>query len=299
MGPDKIPPRIIKEFAYEFAEPVLQIFNTSLSSGEVPAIWKDSNITPIPKVKQLQCEGDTRPIALTPVLSKVLEDFVVSWMIEDIGEYIDPNQFGSLKRSSTTFCLLDLVHNWLSEMDNPGCYIRACFQDFSKAFDRIDHNIVIKKLIDLGVRRSIISWICSFLSERRQCFRLGLSVSKWLPVGAGVPQGTKLSPILFVIMINDLKLASPCCSIKKYVDDITVWEVVLARDTSIMQTELDTSINPWTTQNNMVLNPKKCKDMIVRCCRHVEHSPQPLLLTIRPSRQWITTKFWESLFKTT
>ena len=98
-----------------------------------------------------------------PCPTKVLEEFVVSWMIKDIGEYIDPNQFGSLKGSSTTFCLLDLIHNWLSEMDNPGCYIRACFLDFSKAFDKIDHIIVIKKFIDLGVRRSITPWICSFV----------------------------------------------------------------------------------------------------------------------------------------
>ena len=84
----------------------------------------------------------------TPILSKVLEDFVVSWMIEDVGEHIDSRQFGSLKGSSTTYCLLDLIHNWLSELDNPGCYLRACFLDFSKAFDRIDHTIVIRKLID-------------------------------------------------------------------------------------------------------------------------------------------------------
>ena len=71
-------------------------------------------------------------------------------LIEDDGEHIDSRQFGSLKGSSTTYCLLDLIHNWLSELDNPGCYLRACFLDFSKAFDRIDHTIVIRKLIDLG-----------------------------------------------------------------------------------------------------------------------------------------------------
>ena len=78
MGPDSIPSRILKEFAYQLAEPVTSIFNTSLSSGLVPVLWKDFSIIPIPKAKQTQVESDTRPIALTPVLSKVLEDFVVS-----------------------------------------------------------------------------------------------------------------------------------------------------------------------------------------------------------------------------
>ena len=117
-------------------------------------------------IKQPQCESDTRPISLTPILSKVLDDFVISWMIEDVGEYIDTRQFGSLKGSSTTYCLLDLIHSWLSELENSGCYLRACFLDFSKAFDRINHTIVITELIDLGVRRSIIPWICSFLTDR-------------------------------------------------------------------------------------------------------------------------------------
>ena len=166
---------------------------------------------------------------LTPILSKVLEDFVVSWMIEDVGEHIDSRQYGSLKGSSTTYCLLDLIHNWLSELDNPGCYLRACFLDFSKAFDRIDHTIVIRKLIDLGVRRSIIPWICSFLTDRWQCVKVGQTFSNWLPV----------RPILFVILINDLKLASSRCSYWKYVDDITISEFAAARGVSILQSELD------------------------------------------------------------
>ena len=86
MGPDSIPPRIIKEFAYEMTEPVTKIFNTSLSTGEVPILWKCYHTHHTHSVvKQSLCDSDTRPISLTPILSKVLEDFVVSWMVEDVG----------------------------------------------------------------------------------------------------------------------------------------------------------------------------------------------------------------------
>ena len=248
-----------------------------MSSGLVPALSKDSSIIPIPKAKQVHLESDTRPIALTSVLSKVFEDFVVTWIIEDVGKQIDNRQFGSLKGTSTTYCLLDLVHNWLSKMDNPGHYLRASFLDFSKAFDRIDHNVVITKLINLGVRRSIIPWICSFLSNRRQCVNLGRSMSRWLPNNAGVPQGTKLGPILFAIMINDLKIASPRSSNWKYVDDVTISEIVPTREVSILQNELD-AISDWTNTNNMKLNPKNCKEMIVTFRRDIEHPPTSLVV---------------------
>ena len=155
--------------------------------------------------------------------------------------------------------------------------MRACFLDFSKAFDRIDHTIVIRKLIDLGVRRSIIPWICSFLTDRWQCVKLGQTASNWLPVRAGVPQWTKLGPILFVIMINDLKLASPRCSYWKYVDDITISEFAAARGVSILQSELD-NISTWAATNNMVLNPKKCKEMTLRFRKVVDHLPSALAI---------------------
>ena len=192
-GPDNIPGRLLKEFAHLFAEPVANIFNTSLSSGIVPNIWKDSHVTPIPKVKQPNDETDTRRISLTACLSKVLEDFMVRWMISDVRNNIDAQQFGTFKGSSTTYCLLDMLHTWLSHLDSTGYFLRICHLDFSKTFDRIGHNILIQKLIDIGVRRSLIPWIVSFLSGRRQCVKLGEAVSTWLAVKAGVPQRESVS----------------------------------------------------------------------------------------------------------
>ena len=261
-GPDNVPSRILKEFAFELAEPISIIFNESLQSGTVPAIWKDSNITPMPKTQSPTCEGDTRPISLTSSLSKILEDFVVSWMIDDIQDRIDPKQFGCLKGTSTTYCLLDMIHTWLSWLDTPGSHLRLCFLDFAIAFDRIGHNVLIVKLIDLGVRRSLIPWIINFLSNRRQRVKLGDTISNWLPVNAGVPQGTKLGPILFLVMINDLKVISHGTDIWKFVDDISASERLVRNGSSDIQSNLD-SVTSWPSQNFIKLNSMKCKEMRV------------------------------------
>jgi hypothetical protein len=93
-GPDAIPNRVIKDFAYELAEPVCNIFNIS---GVVPTMWKDAIITPVPKSQRVSSEDEIRPISLTPGLSKIFDDFVVKWMLDDIKHKIDPIQFGSLK----------------------------------------------------------------------------------------------------------------------------------------------------------------------------------------------------------
>ena len=151
-GPDNIPCRVLNKFAYELAATITTIFNVSLTNGIVPGMWKDSNITPIPKIKLATSEDDIRPISLTPCLSKTLEDFAMSGIVDHVRENIDLNQFGCLKGTSTTYCMLDMGHTWLSHVDPPGKHLGVCFLDFSKSFERIGYNVLITKLMDIGVR---------------------------------------------------------------------------------------------------------------------------------------------------
>ena len=183
-------------------------------------------------------------------------------MIDDIRNRIAPNQFGCLKGTSTAFCLLDMMHTWLSYPDSPNKHLRLCFLDFSKAFDRISHNVLIRKLVDLGVRRCLIPWIISFLSDRRQRVKIGEAFSDWLSVNAGVPQGTKLGPILFLIMINDLSIPTPETNLWKFVDDVSISECLTKNGGASIQSTLDT-VSSWASMNLMKLNANKCKELRV------------------------------------
>ncbi|PFX20958.1 Eukaryotic translation initiation factor 3 subunit I [Stylophora pistillata] len=156
-GPDNIPAHILREFAFKFADPVANLFNSSLAWGIVPDIWKDANITPVPKESVPRSLSDFWPISLTPCLSKVLEEFVACWVLEDIQSKIDPCQFGCLKGTSTTLCLMDMLHDWLSSLDTPGNTLCICMLDFIKAFDRINLNILMLKLINLGTGNKLLT----------------------------------------------------------------------------------------------------------------------------------------------
>ena len=129
-------------------------------------------------------------------------------MISDIGDKIDPRQFGCLKGASTSYCLLDMIETWLNFLDGHSRHLRICFLDFAKEFDRIRHNVAVTKLLDLGARRSLIPWIIRFLTNRRHRVKMPGFISDWLPSSAGVPQATKLGPVLFLVMINDLNSIS-------------------------------------------------------------------------------------------
>ena len=170
----------------------------------------------------------------------------------------------------------------------PNKHLRLRFLDFSKAFDRISHNVLIRKLVDLGVRRCLIPWIISFLSDRRQRVKLGEAFSDWLPVNAGVSQGTKLGPILFLIMINDLSIPIPETNLWKFVDDVSISECLTKNGGASIQSTLDT-VSSWASMNLMKLNAKKCKEL--RVCFFKATPQLPPESMDKYSKQFIRRRF--------
>ena len=134
--------------------------------------------------------------------------------------------------SSTVHALVAMLHDWykLTDDSTSGRYIRILLVDYTKAFDRIDPNIFVHKLIALDVSQTLIALICSFLTSRRQRVKIGKFTFSWLDIWGNVPQGTLLGVLLFLIMINDLRLELPTY---KFVDDTTVYEACTDQSTSI------------------------------------------------------------------
>ena len=261
-GPDEIPNWLLRDFASILANPITAIYNSSIREGYIPQIWKSADVSALPKKKPPRAiESDLRPISLTPILSKELEYFPSKWLWNLVKDKMDSNQYGGIPGSSPVHALVDLYHHWLEALDSrQRQYIRVLFLDYAKAFDHIDHNILLNKLASYGIPDFLLQWIRGFLTVRQQRVRMGQDLfSDWLHIHGGVPQGTRLGPILFVIMINDLKTI---CPTYKYVDDTTIYEVCKPNTTSNLQEAVDTALI-WSTENNMKLNPKKTHEMVI------------------------------------
>ena len=155
-----------------------------------------------------------------------------------------------------------MLHKQYIAMDAPDALLRICMSDFSKAFDRIDLNILLEKLYGMGIQPVLSNWIANFLTGREQRSRVGNHLSNWKKTSAGVPQGTKLGPLLFLIMVNDLTVSDDTV---KLVDDTTIWEIILKDQVSMSILLLQNTECPdWVSRINMKLNPNKAKE--IRVC---------------------------------
>ena len=260
--------------------PVSKIINASLKEQCLPHIWKLADVTPLPKRKPVRdLKKDLRPISLTACLSKVAEECVVSDYVKSaVLRVLDPNQYGAVPNSSTTQALIQMIHRWAQGTDGNGATVRATLYDYRKAFDLIDHDILVRKLTVLDIPKQIINWIIDFFSGRSQRIKLAKGCfSEWESVPSGVPQGTKLAPWLFLVLINDLEASSGMnAEMWKYVDDTTTSEVVIKGKASISQRIAD-HIMEWSSENRVQLNNDKCKELRITFSKQKQAFP-PIII---------------------
>ena len=262
VGPDFITARILKETRHAIAPLLYTIFSSSLLTGVVPRDWRSANVIPIYKNGNHQDPVNYRPISLTSIVSKLFEKIVAL----HITNHLEHNatlydlQHGFRRQRSCESQLLSLVHDLMVHSD---CNIQTdlILMDLSKAFDRVPHERLLYKLHWYGVRGHILDWIRAFLTDRTQQVVLDGATSTTVPVGSGVPQGSVLGPLLFIIYINDLPDYIKHCKVRLFADDCVLYRsVVNYNDTLLIQEDL-LSLQMWSHDWLMNFNVSKCHSM--------------------------------------
>lgn len=255
-GPDDIPAFIIRDCAYAFVYPLTIIFNLCLKTGVFPDRWKLSRVCPIFKKGDKLNVENYRPITIICNFAKVFEISLYDGIYNNIRGQISSYQHGFVKSRSTVTNLFS-VTQFISEAIDAGKQVDVIYTDFSKAFDRLDHGILLHKLKLFGFSDLLISLLSSFLSGRNQFVEYrGFKSDQYL-VTSGVPQGSILGPLLFILFINDIV---SCIDVNclLYADDMKLFcSIETDDDCALLQNNLN-SVNDWCLLNNLPLNISKC-----------------------------------------
>lgn len=258
VAPDNVAPIFLKMCKTTLAYPLVKIFNLSLQKGEFLDTWKFSFVTPIYKSGSKQDVTNYRPISKLQIIPKVFEALVKKRMFDAVRQGISENQHGFVSGRSTT-TNLTLFSNFCIKGIERGNQVDAVYTDFSKAFDRVQHNILVKKLELMGFHSNFLKWIHNYLIGRIQYVKIGSSLSSVIKNNSGVPQGSHLGPLLFILFINDLPARIKHSDCLLYADDLKLFKSIKSiEDCTRLQNDIDT-VSKWCIENVLYLNVSKCK----------------------------------------
>lgn len=258
-GPDGIPPIFLKNCSSSLAYPLFHLFNQSLYCGVFPTSWKSCFVSPIPKKDSGRNEvNNYRPVSILSSIPKLFESLVLDKLLPFFTPLIISNQHGFLPRKSVSTNLLQYL-NYISS-NLPGTQVDSVYLDLTKAFDRVNHRILLDKLSSFGISGSLHHWFSSYLSNRTSMVRVGSSFSKSFVSTSGVPQGSHLGPILFLLFINNVQtcLDSHDVQYLLFADDLKIFRCINSdNDFQILQDAL-LSLKQWFDVNLLEVNPLKC-----------------------------------------
>jgi hypothetical protein len=201
-GPDEIHPRVLYEARHEIAGALKILFECSLQNHEVPIDWRAGNISPIFKKGSKSDAANYRPISLTSVICKLFESIIRDHIFQYfvVNNLFSNKQYGFIKGRSTVLQLLKILDDWTYMLENRS-QIDVIYTDFEKAFDKVPHYRLISKLRSYHINEEIIEWIKAYLLNRVQRVNIKGCYSKWANVISGIPQGSILGPISFLLFI--------------------------------------------------------------------------------------------------
>jgi hypothetical protein len=253
------------------AKPLTNLFNLSITQCYVPDDWKKARVTPIYKGKGSHSDSSNyRPISVICHIAKIFEKCVqyqLMYYLEDHC-FITCDQSAFLKNNSTVTAVHKAVDNWLNNIDD-GLITVVCFFDIAKCFDSISHSVLLFKLEKYGIRDNELKWFTSYLSNRSQATLAHSSLSSFLPVKTGVPQGSILGPLLFLLFINDLPKFVQSAYL--YADDSLIDRSGTSLDEIIplMQSDIN-SLCDWFSSNKLTLSIHKCCSMIIGSSQRIK-----------------------------
>lgn len=276
-GPDSINNRVLKELSFELSKPLCDLFNYSLQLVKVPVSWKQASVCAILKKGDPSDITNYRPISLLCTMEKVMEKILHNRIFNFLksNDIISPLQSGFVPKDSTVNQLVDIYNSFCKALDD-GKDVRAVFCDISKAFDKVWHRGLILKLEAAGITGPLLGWLTNYLHGRSQRVVLPGSTSDLTDIYAGVPQGSILGPLLFLVYINDI-VNNIHSNMKLFADDTSLYVTVDRPEQAAVTLNSDlATIQEWADKWMVTFNPTKTESLLIS--RRLNRDIHPPLL---------------------